>query len=53
MELEKRYEKLGKSMLGTFFPGDLRENEIAQWAAIAAEWKEKKDAVKPVEAKNH
>jgi hypothetical protein len=42
MEVEKRYEKLGQSMLGTFFPGDLRENEKKQWDAIAEEWKEKK-----------
>ncbi|KAL4913024.1 hypothetical protein BDW62DRAFT_193414 [Aspergillus aurantiobrunneus] len=42
MEVEKKYEKLGKSMLGTFFPGDLRDNEVRQWEAIAAEWKEKK-----------
>ncbi len=42
MEVEKKYEKLGKSMLGTFFPGDLRENEVKQWADIAAQWKEKK-----------
>ncbi|OJJ08384.1 hypothetical protein ASPVEDRAFT_47531 [Aspergillus versicolor CBS 583.65] len=44
MEVEKKYEKLGKSMLGTFFPGDLRENEIKQWEDIAAEWKERKHA---------
>ncbi|KAL4935531.1 hypothetical protein BDV06DRAFT_206794, partial [Aspergillus oleicola] len=44
MEVEKKYEKLGKSMLGTFFPGDLRENEVKQWDAIAAEWREKKAA---------
>ncbi|KAL4802580.1 hypothetical protein BDV18DRAFT_146933 [Aspergillus unguis] len=46
LELEKRYEKLGKSMLGTFFPGDLRENEVRQWEEIAAGWKEKKEAEK-------
>jgi hypothetical protein len=40
--VEKRYEKLGRSMLGTFFPGDLRENEKEQWDAIAEEWKGKK-----------
>ncbi|CEL10983.1 hypothetical protein ASPCAL14090 [Aspergillus calidoustus] len=44
MEVEKKYEKLGKSMLGTFFPGDLRENEVREWEVIAAEWKEKKAA---------
>jgi hypothetical protein len=42
MEVERRYEKLGQSMLGTFFPGDLRENEKKQWAEIAESWKEKK-----------
>ena len=41
MEVEKRYEKLGKSMLKTFFPGDLREDEKRQWDAIAEEWVEK------------
>ncbi|KAL4878176.1 hypothetical protein BJY04DRAFT_114539 [Aspergillus karnatakaensis] len=44
MEVERRYEKLGRSMLGTFFPGDLRENEVREWDAIAAGWKEKKMA---------
>ncbi|EBA27273.1 hypothetical protein KXW98_002481 [Aspergillus fumigatus] len=42
MEVERRYEKLGKSMIGTFFPGDLRENEVREWEAIAQEWKEKR-----------
>jgi hypothetical protein len=42
MEVEKRYEKLGRSMLGTFFPGDLKEDEKKQWNAIAEERKEKK-----------
>ena len=37
MEVERRYEKLGKSMLKTFFPGDLREDEKRQWKAIAEE----------------
>jgi hypothetical protein len=44
MEVERKYEKLGKSMIGTFFPGDLRENEVREWDVIAAEWKEKKAA---------
>lgn len=44
MEVERRYEKLGKSLLGTFFPGDLRENEVKEWEAIAQEWREKKSA---------
>lgn len=52
MELERIYEKLGKSMLGTFFPGDLREKEVEEWAAIAEEWKEKRaQAVKPDDSK--
>lgn len=42
MQVERKYEKLGKSMLATFFPGDLRENEVKQWNAIAEEWKQKK-----------
>ncbi|KAL5337964.1 hypothetical protein BJX70DRAFT_367805 [Aspergillus crustosus] len=46
MEVERRYEKLGRSMLGTFFPGDLRENEVRQWDEIAAGWKEKKAMAK-------
>jgi hypothetical protein len=42
LQVERRYEKLGQSMIGTFFPGDLRENEKKQWDDIAAEWEEKK-----------
>jgi hypothetical protein len=42
MEVERKYEKLGKSMIGTFFPGDLREHELKEWAIIADEWKRKK-----------
>ncbi|KAL3478309.1 hypothetical protein BJX99DRAFT_224624 [Aspergillus californicus] len=42
MELERKYEKLGRSLLGTFFPGDLRDNEVKQWDDIAKEWKQKK-----------
>jgi hypothetical protein len=42
MEVERKYEKLGKSMLGTFFPGDLRDNEQKQWDDIAEEWANKK-----------
>lgn len=54
MEVERRYEKLGKSMLGTFFPGDLRENEVKEWAVIAEEWKEKKaQNVKTTELKGN
>jgi hypothetical protein len=48
MEVEKRYEKLGQSMLGTFFSGDLRENERGQWDAIAGEWERKKLAKKGI-----
>ncbi|KFY34407.1 hypothetical protein V494_06802 [Pseudogymnoascus sp. VKM F-4513 (FW-928)] len=44
LEVERKYEKLGQSMLGTFFPGDLRDNEKKQWDDIAAEWAEKKSA---------
>ncbi|KAL4947357.1 hypothetical protein BDW69DRAFT_178562 [Aspergillus filifer] len=44
MELERRYEKLGRSLLGTFFPGDLRDNEVRQWEEIKEGWKEKKAA---------
>lgn len=42
MEVETKYEKLGKSMLGTFFPGDLREGEVKEWAAIAKVWEDQK-----------
>lgn len=42
MQVEEKYENLGRSMLGTFFPGDLRENEKKQWDAIAEEWRKKK-----------
>ena len=41
MEVERRYEKLGKSMLKTFFAGDPSEDEKRQWDAIAEEWIEK------------
>jgi hypothetical protein len=44
MEVERRYEKLGRSMVGTFFPGELRDSEVKDWEAIAQEWKEKKAA---------
>ncbi|KAL4976414.1 hypothetical protein BDW66DRAFT_134926 [Aspergillus desertorum] len=43
LELERRYEKLGRSLLGTFFPGDLRENEVKQWEEIGEEWKRRKE----------
>lgn len=42
MEVEKRYEKLGSSLLGTFFPGDLREDEKKAWEEIAKDWQKKK-----------
>jgi hypothetical protein len=48
MEVEKRYENLGQSMLGTFFSGDLRENEKKHWDAIAEEWERKKLADKGI-----
>ncbi|KAH8701574.1 hypothetical protein BGW36DRAFT_101414 [Talaromyces proteolyticus] len=51
MEVERKYEKLGKSMLGTFFTGDLRENELQEWADIAQEWKMKKAQSEDVKAK--
>ncbi|KAI9740314.1 MAG: hypothetical protein M1834_004892 [Cirrosporium novae-zelandiae] len=30
--VEEHYPRLGKNMLGTFFPGDLREDEQVKWA---------------------
>jgi hypothetical protein len=44
MEVERRYEKLRKSMVGTFFPGELWDSEVKEWEAILQEWKEKKAA---------
>ncbi|KUI62541.1 hypothetical protein VP1G_09659 [Cytospora mali] len=35
-KVEERYQRLGRSMLGTFFPGDLREDEQKQWDLYAA-----------------
>ncbi|KAI9639991.1 hypothetical protein NHQ30_011550 [Ciborinia camelliae] len=29
--VEERYQRLGRNMLDTFFPGDLRENEQTRW----------------------
>lgn len=42
LAVERKYEKLGQSMIGSFFPGDLRENEKKLWDEVAAEWAEKK-----------
>lgn len=44
--VEKMYENVGQSLLGTFFPGELRDAEKHAWAAIAEEWKSKKMAEK-------
>ncbi|ROW07666.1 hypothetical protein VMCG_03360 [Cytospora schulzeri] len=34
--VEERYPSLGRSMLGTFFPGHLREDEQVKWDSYAA-----------------
>lgn len=39
MDVERRHKKLGKSMVPTFFPGDMFPNEIKEWEDIAEEWK--------------
>ncbi|KFY49938.1 hypothetical protein V495_00411 [Pseudogymnoascus sp. VKM F-4514 (FW-929)] len=44
LAVERKYEKLGQSMIGSFFPGDLRENEKKLWEDVAVEWAEKKRA---------
>ena len=45
-DVERKYEKLGKSMVPTFFPGDLWPKEVKQFEDIAEEWKQKKEAEK-------
>lgn len=42
MEVERKYEHLGKSMLGAFFPGNLRDDDTRQWEDIEHEWQQKK-----------
>ncbi|RDW64370.1 uncharacterized protein DSM5745_09781 [Aspergillus mulundensis] len=42
LELERRYEKLGRSLLGTFFPGDLRGDEVRLWEEVKESWRERK-----------
>lgn len=37
LEVERMHEKVGKNMLGTFFPSGIRDNEQAQFDAIAQE----------------
>lgn len=49
-DVERKYEKLGNSMVPTFFPGDLWPKEVEEFDKIAKEWKEKKDAKKAAEA---
>jgi hypothetical protein len=48
-EVEKQYPKVGKSMLATFFPGALRQDEVAKWAEFDEIAKKKKgqDSSKP------
>ena len=46
LRVESEYEKLGRSMLSTFFPGDLRDHEKAQWDALEKEHQKRKKGVK-------
>ena len=41
LEVESNYKDLGRSMIGTFFPGPLRADETARWDALKAKWAEK------------
>ncbi|KUI67864.1 hypothetical protein VM1G_02861 [Cytospora mali] len=45
-KVEERYQSVGRSMLSTFFPGDLRENEQKKWAKFAETAKKKKEEAK-------
>lgn len=41
LEVESHYKDLGRSMMGTFFPGSLRADELARWDALKVMWAEK------------
>lgn len=43
MEVERQHEKLGTSLLPTFFPGTMRPAEEKDWADIAQEHKRRKE----------
>lgn len=42
-EVERRYEKVGLNMTGTFFPSGIRDNEQANFDALKADHKKKKE----------
>ena len=41
VQVEEQYKDVGRSMLGEFFPGDLREHEKTRWEALKKEWARK------------
>jgi hypothetical protein len=43
LEVERMHEKVGWNMVGTFFPGGIRDNEQAQFDAIKEEHKRRKE----------
>jgi hypothetical protein len=45
-EVEERFPRLGKSMLQTFFPGDLREDEVKRWQNLENSAKARHEAQK-------
>ena len=46
LAVEAEYPKLGRNLLPTFFPADLRENEIKQWADLEEQQKKAKEQAK-------
>ena len=40
-QVEEQHKDIGRSMLGEFFPGDLREKEKVRWEALKRTWAEK------------
>ena len=39
--VEEQYKDVGRSLLGEFFPGDVREHEKIRWEALKKTWAEK------------
>ena len=49
LKVESEYENLGRSMLSTFFQGDLRDDEKAQWDALKREQKDREKGAKMIQ----
>ena len=48
LQVEEQYQDVGRSLLGEFFPGDLREKEKIRWEALKKTWAGKTGAKKPL-----